>query len=81
MRLLKIACRRFISPIACDGVVIGSLMASFYYLSNTLAPPRGERFIEFARRARLAAPAPAESGFEAPATKAEARAASHARRM
>jgi hypothetical protein len=56
-------------------------MASFSHLCNTLAPPGDERFIEFARRERLAAPAPAESGFEAPATKAEARATIDAGRL
>jgi cobyrinic acid a,c-diamide synthase len=50
-----------------DGVVIGSLMASFSHLRNTLAHPWVERFVEVARRARVASSAPAEPGFDAPA--------------
>ena len=65
-----------------DGVVIGSLMASFSHLRNTLAHPWVERFVEFARRARVAASsAPAAAGFDAPAAGAQARTLNQAGRL
>jgi cobyrinic acid a,c-diamide synthase len=55
-----------------DGVVIGSLMAGFSHLRNTLAHPWVERFVEFARAARgAAATATAEARFDAPAAIAQ----------
>ena len=45
-----------------DGVVIGSLMASFSHLRDTLASPWVERFVSFARRARVRAFAPIGDG-------------------
>jgi hypothetical protein len=88
---LKISLRRSISPIACaaerkwtavgEGVVIGSLMASFSYLRDTLAHFWAEHFIEFAPRGHVAASARAGSGFDARAGNVEARVASHARRL
>ncbi len=49
-----------------DGVVIGSLMASFSHLRNTVAHPWVERFVDYARFARSATSrAKAKTGFAA----------------
>ena len=65
-----------------DGVVIGSLMASFSHLRNTLAHPWVERFVEFARRARVSASSAAEqTGYDALAAGAQARAMSEGGRL
>jgi len=54
-----------------DGVVIGSLMASFSHLRDTLAHPWVERFVDFARSRRVGAVSPAaKAAFEAPASSA-----------
>ena len=50
-----------------DGVVIGSLMASFSHLRNTLAHPWVERFVNHVRNVGAhASRAPAATGFAAP---------------
>ena len=50
-----------------DGVVIGSLMASFSHLRNTLAHPWVERFVNYVRNVGAhASRAPAATGFAAP---------------
>jgi hypothetical protein len=59
-----------------DGVVIGSLMASFSHLRNTLGHLRVERFVEFARRAPGSASA--ERRFDGSSASPAAREASQA---
>ena len=52
-----------------DGVVIGSVMASFSHLRDTLAHPWVESFVDFARSKRAgASPSAADDAFEAPAS-------------
>ena len=64
-----------------DGVVIGSLMASFSHLRNTLAHPWVERFVDSVRSARTqASPDPARTGFAAPAGRPQAHAAARSGR-
>ncbi len=54
-----------------DGVVIGSLMASFSHLRDTLAHPWVERFVDFARGKRVGASSPAANvALEASASSA-----------
>jgi cobyrinic acid a,c-diamide synthase len=55
-----------------DGIVIGSLMASFSHLRDTLTHPWVERFVDFVRRNRRVGSSPgAKAAFEAPAWNAE----------
>ncbi len=56
-----------------DGVVIGSLMASFSHLRHTLAHPWVERFVDFARSSRAAAPK--KTRFVTPAAQPQMRTA------
>jgi len=64
-----------------DGVVIGSLLASFSHLRDTRAHPWVERFVDFARLRRMrASSASALATPEAPASRARMRAMTHGRR-
>ena len=59
-----------------DGVVIGSLMAGFSHLRNTLAYPWVEHFVDHVRSTRpMASPIPAKTRLESPPAIARARAA------
>jgi cobyrinic acid a,c-diamide synthase len=59
-----------------DGVVIGSLVAGFSHLRNTLAYPWVERFVDYARGARQAASlASAEAVLDSPPALSQSRAA------
>jgi cobyrinic acid a,c-diamide synthase len=57
-----------------DGVVIGSLIASFSHLRDTESHPWVARFVEFARQKRAGASAlpPGAAAFEAPNARARA---------
>ena len=58
-----------------DGVVIGSLMAGFSHLRNTLAYPWVDRFVDYARSARGADVPPPEAGLDPPVALPRTRAA------
>ena len=61
-----------------DGVVIGSLLASFSHLRDTRAHPWVERFVDFARLRRMrASSASAPAKPEAPTSRARMRAMTH----